>query len=143
MKTSTIKNSIWLMLPISIIIVWIIAGFNGIVEWQLIWQVPFLVLILGAVIWVPSMIMTYGLESILIDPTSSLKRVAIVFGLESLLTFLFIFLIFASASMTIPMVALGMSIVIQLCRLWFIKEKGLNPPSSEQDQPKPPLRVIH
>jgi len=143
MKTNIVKNSIWLMLPVSIIIAWITAGFNGIAEWQLIWSVPFLILTYGAFIWIPSMIMTYALESILIQSTSSLRLVAAVFGLETLLTFLFIYLIFGDFSLTIPLLAVGMSVVIQLCRLWFIQVKGVKSTSSQRDQSKPPLRVIH
>jgi hypothetical protein len=120
MQTSTIKNSIWLMLPVSIIIVWVISGFNGISDWDLIWSVPLMILTYGAFIWVPSVVMTYTLESILLRPTSKMSTVVLVFGLETILTFAIITMIFGDFSMNIPFLALVMSSIIQAARLWWI-----------------------
>ena len=123
MNTKIVKHSIWLMLPVSVVMVYFLISASGFFELNLLWTVPFMVLTYGFFIWGPSMLMTYLLESIILSKESSLQQVILVFNIETGITFLIIGLLFGGLSSGIPFLALGMSVVIQICRVFYIRHK--------------------
>lgn len=139
MNTKVVKKSIWLMLPVSIVLVYIMVLFQGDVTWETLWVVPFGILTYGAIIWIPSMIMTYSLETFFIDESSDLLRVILIFALETLLTFLIMAGLFGFAFYSVPLLALGMSVVIQAVRILIIWQNQ----NRKQQKSEKHLRVIH
>jgi hypothetical protein len=111
------------MLPVSVVMVYFLISASGFFELNLLWTVPFMVLTYGFFIWGPSMLMTYLLESIILSKESSLQQVILVFTIETGITFLIIGLLFGGLSSGIPFLALGMSVVIQICRVFYIRHK--------------------
>lgn len=127
------------MLPVSIVLVYIMVLFQGDVTWETLWVVPFGILTYGAIIWIPSMIMTYSLETFFIDESSDLLRVILIFALETLLTFLIMAGLFGFAFYSVPLLALGMSVVIQAVRILIIWQNQ----NRKQQKSEKHLRVIH
>lgn len=127
------------MLSVSIVLVYIMVLFQGDVTWETLWVVPFGILTYGAIIWIPSMIMTYSLETFFIDESSDLLRVILIFALETLLTFLIMAGLFGFAFYSVPLLALGMSVVIQAVRILIIWQNQ----NRKQQKSEKHLRVIH
>jgi hypothetical membrane protein len=115
-----VKTSIWLILPVSSVIGILIALFNGMFDWH-IFLIPFFILTYGAIIWIPSIIFTALLEHFSIRERSTEKTILAVFGIETTMTFVVMLLIFGSYTALIPFLALGMSVVIQLARWYYLK----------------------
>lgn len=127
------------MLPVSIVLVYIMVLFQGVMTWETLWVVPFGILTYGAIIWIPSMIMTHSLETFFIDESSDLLRVILIFALETLLTFLIMAGLFGFAFYSVPLLALGMSVVIQAVRILIIWQNQ----NRKQQKSEKHLRVIH
>lgn len=118
-----VRTSIWLMLPVSSLIVMGISAYNEVDPMGII-AVPILILTYGAFIWIPSMIMTVTLESIFIRERSTKITVMILFGVETFLTFIILLLLFQPYMDFVPLLSLGMSIVIQFSRWFYLKYKN-------------------
>ncbi len=118
-----ITNSIWLLLPVAITCAEIIAIVHP-ENWQTYFLIPFGILTYGAFIWVPSILFVYVLEYFTIQLTARKERILVVFGVETLITFIRLLLIFGIAYSFIAFIGLGMSILTQITRWFFINYKG-------------------
>lgn len=114
--------SIWLMLPVSMVIGMLLSLAYGGFSWVLL--IPFFILTYGAFVWVPSIIFTNVFEYCFIDERASEQTVAMLFGFETLITFFVILFTFGVDIAEVAFLALIMSVIIQLFRWGYLKRKG-------------------
>lgn len=118
-----VNMSIWLMLPVSCVITMVLGVFTGSIYFALFYA-PIMVLINGAVIWIPSMIFTVITERLWLRESSTAQTVLAIFGLETAVTFSVILMLFGQWSFEIPLLSLVMSIIIQFARWIYLKQKN-------------------
>lgn len=121
-KKQVIK-SIWVMLPVSCILVLLIS-FSYNPRWENFVLVPLTILSYGAIIWVPSMLFTAITEHLMLHKYSNLTKVRGIFAFETMVTFGIVAIVFGSFSFKIPVLALGMSIIIQIVRYFYLVNNG-------------------
>ncbi len=115
---TNVSLSIWIMLPVFMLTAFFTGVYNGDIQSAI--GISFMVLFYSAIIWIPSMIFTAVLEQAVLNKNSTKTTVAGIFGVETAVTFIVIALVFGDFSMAIPLLAVGLSIVIQLLRWVFL-----------------------
>lgn len=128
-----VNNSIWLLLPVAIVIAEIVAIFNGGFHYSLL-GLALGILTVGTIVWIPSMAFTFFTEAYMLNEKSTETSVLLIFGFETAVTFFIITLLFGGLASGIPFLALGMSVATQLSRWMYLKHKNRLYKKSEIEQ---------